>query len=272
MAIQKTDAFVLKTQPFRSSSVIVTFFSSQLGKVKGVAKGVRGNGALYPSTFEPFNLLEVVFYEKIRSEIHLISEATIIENYAKLREDLEVLATSYYLAELVDQLTEPHDPHPSIFELLHFGLQFLPSLSPSLVARFFEVRLLHEVGLLPHLEGCLSCGERLPAKVYFSVRQGTFFCNQCQHKSSDSKATTLEALEVLRIYLGKEIAEALRYPVHESVEKEVKDLISGFLLERLGRRLSTVRFLDQVRFLKMSRELKRANFSVHEAKNNQHSN
>ena len=41
MAIQKTDAIVLKTQPFRSSSLIITFFTRSFGKLRGLAKGVR---------------------------------------------------------------------------------------------------------------------------------------------------------------------------------------------------------------------------------------
>jgi recombinational DNA repair protein (RecF pathway) len=37
----KTDAFVLKRIDFRETSVILTLFTKELGKIKGVLKGVR---------------------------------------------------------------------------------------------------------------------------------------------------------------------------------------------------------------------------------------
>ncbi len=247
MAIQKTEAFVLKTSPFRSSSLIVTTFSRFFGKVKGVAKGVRQPGSLQASAFEPFTLIEMVFYEKTRSELHLISEVSILDSFEKLRTDLEVLATAYSITELVDFLTEPHDPHESIFELLHLTFDLLPSLPPSFLARFFEVRLLHEIGLLPHLESCIACGERSPEKVYFSIKQGGIFCPRCRSKSPEARVIHLEALEAMRFFIERGAAEIARFTLKGETEKEMRDVIEKFLIERLGKELKARRFLAQVR-------------------------
>lgn len=247
MAIQKAEAFVLRTLPFRTSSLLVTTFTRPFGKIKGIAKGVMKEGAARPSTFEPFTLLEIVFYEKLRSELHLISEASILESYLPLRSNLEGLATAYYLAELVDQLTQPHDPHEAIFELLQFSFQWLASLSPALVARFFEIRILSEIGLLPYLSGCLGCGRENPEKVYFSVRQGAVFCFDCRKKYPDSRPLNLSALERMKNFLGKDAAEMIQGSGSGKDDQEIGELIARFLSDRLGKRLSTQRFLNQVR-------------------------
>lgn len=261
MAIQKTEAFVLRTHPFRTSSLIVTTFSRSFGKVRGVAKGVRREGLLWSSAYEPFTLLEMVFYEKLRSELHLISEVSLLESFEGLRSNLELLATAYYLAELVDQLTEPHDPHPLIFELLHFTFQGLPSFPPSFLARFFEIRLLSEVGLLPHLESCLGCGEKNPKEVYFSARQGALFCSPCRRKAPEARRLSLETLEVMRRLTELKGQESSLTPPNEmawtpSLEKEMEEVTERFLTERLGRRLPTRSFLRQVRSLTVRATLK----------------
>lgn len=255
MAIQKTEAFVLTSHPFRTSSLILTTFSRSFGKVKGIVKGVRREGTPRPSTFEPFTLLEIVFYEKIRSELHLISEANILESFEALRSDLEALATAYYLVELVDQLTQPHDPHEPIFELLHFAFQWLPSVPALRLARFFEMRLLREIGLLPHLEGCLGCGEKNPEKVYFSVRQGAIFCPVCRRKAPESKLLSPAVLKAVRglLEVKGEGPSPLGEVLTPSVEGELEGLIERFLNERLGRRLSSRRFLSQVMLLKSNK-------------------
>lgn len=251
MAIQKSEAFVLKTHPFRSSSLIVTTFSRSFGKIKGVAKGVRKEGLPHPATFEPFTLLEIVFYEKIRSEIHLISEAALLESFDSLRADLEVLATAYHFVELVDHLTEPHDPHEKIFELLHFAFQSLPSVPPGFLARFFEVRLLHEVGLLPHLQSCVVCGEKEFDRVYFSSRQGAVFCPRCRQKSPESRQISRGVLETLRKFAMGGASDLGRYAADDRMTKEMGDLMEAFLAERVGRRLPGQKFLNQVRALKI---------------------
>ena len=259
MAIQKTEAFVLRTQPFRTSSLIVTTFSRSFGKLKGIIKGVRKEGVPHPSAFEPFTLIEVVFYEKLRSELHLISEATILESFEALRSNLEALATAYYFSELVDQLTESEDPHERIFELLEFAFRWLPSLDLRFLTHLFEIQLLSEIGLLPNLEGCLGCGEKNIEPVYFSVRQGGLFCPSCRKKSPESILLRRPTVEMMKLFMGEKIHEITAKDLEKEVginskEKSVMDevgkLVDRFITERLGKRLVTRRFLHQVRSLK----------------------
>jgi len=231
----------------------VTFFSRDFGKLKGLAKGVRKEGIVRPSTFEPFTLLEIVFYEKVHSEIHLISEAAVLESYGGLRKNLSTLATAYYLAELTDELTELQDPHRSIFELLQTLFQLLPSLPPSLLARFFEVRLLSEIGLLPPMDHCLICGRaNSPDKVYFSPRQGTVLCERCRQRSRDSKPLGRKGVEAIRLFMHGEFRKVVQYPMSEETGKEISEVVEKFLADRLARPLKTRRFLKGVEALRQN--------------------
>ena len=254
MAIQKTEAFVLKTQPFRTSSLIVTSFSRSFGKLKGVAKGVRKEGLPHPGTFEPFTLVEIVFYEKLRSELHLISETTILESFEALRSNLEVLAAAYYFSELVDQLTESEDPHERIFDLLEFAFRWLPSLDVSFLMRLFEIQLLSEIGLLPNLEGCLGCGENHLDRIYFSIQQGGIFCPSCRKKAPESFLIDRQVTDTMKRFMGEKIQDLARGQLEKkrgwaekSVMNEVGNLMDRFITERLGKRLVTRRFLNQAR-------------------------
>ena len=249
MAIQKTEAFILRTQLFRSSSLLVTAFSRSFGKIKGVAKGVRGEGVLRSADFEPFHLVEIVFYEKIHSELHLISEVATLKTHESLHSNLEILAYAHYFSELIDQLTETHDRHESIFELLGFALEGLPLMTPSQLTSFFEIRLLREVGFLPYLDHCLECEEKELRRVYFSTRQGAIFCERCRTKAPEARMLSLDALRAMQRFLTKEAGEALVEPLPQKVNREMSDLVERFLIERLGKRLKTRRFLKQVNAL-----------------------
>ena len=134
MSIHKTEALVLKTMPFRSSSLIVTFFTPNLGKVRGVVKGVHREGEIRQAGFELFTHAEYIFYEKKHSDLHLISEASILDSHHALRDRLDGIAYASYFCELVDELTEVQDPHPRIFDLLKESFHFLPVIPPPRLA------------------------------------------------------------------------------------------------------------------------------------------
>ena len=71
MAIQKSEGILLRSQNLRETSIILTFYTRDFGKIKGVIKGARGAATQYGrSAFELFALDEIVFYERKRSEMY----------------------------------------------------------------------------------------------------------------------------------------------------------------------------------------------------------
>lgn len=246
MAIQKTEAFILKTHPFRTSSLIVTFFSQNFGKLKGVAKGVRREREVRGATFELFTHLEIVFYEKLHSDLHLVSDAAVIESYDHFRTRLETIAYASYFSELVDQVCEVHDPHPNIFELMKFTFKFLSSVPLEKLARIFEIKMLGEIGWLPYLDACLNCQETPLNSGYFSIKQGGLFCLRCGRSQSDARLLSEEGLQTLRYFAGHSAEMSLKKFVPAAIESELEKLISYFLLYRIGYPLNSRRFMEKI--------------------------
>jgi DNA repair protein RecO (recombination protein O) len=246
MAILKTEAIVLKTQPLRSSSLIVTFFSRSFGKLKGVAKGVRLERELRGGIYELFTRLEIVYYEKTRSDLHLLSEADITDSYEPLRSHLESICYAGYFSELVDELCEVNDPHEKIFELLDFCYRYLSSLPGHRVARIFEIKLLNEIGWLPFLDECLMCGEKKLEQGFFSAIQGALLCPRCHSRHPDARPIAAEPLALMRYYTHHGLEDSLRQSASRQTDLALEDLISRFFAQRLHRPLKTRQFMDKI--------------------------
>ena len=154
MAIQKTEAIVLRRQEVRETSLMLTAFSRHLGKFQGLAKGVRGGRAAVPWYLEPLTLQSVVLYERRRSPWVLVSACDLLDGFEAVRRDLTRTAYATYCLDLVDGMTGVADPHPEIFEALLAVLKGLesPDADPASLARFLEVHLLRASGLLPKSE------------------------------------------------------------------------------------------------------------------------
>ena len=163
MAIQKTEAIVLRRQEIRETSLILVAFTRDLGKIQGLLKGVRGARAAVPWYLEPLTLQSVVIYERRRSTLSLVSSCDLIDAFDQIRRDLIRTAYAGLFLDLVDAMTEPWDPHPDIFQLLLSGLKGLEEGGdPRSAARFLEAHLLKIGGILPSAESLrLSPGARL---------------------------------------------------------------------------------------------------------------
>ena len=247
MAIQKTEAIVLKTMPFRSSSLIITFFTRSFGKLRGLAKGVRQENQTRAGIFELFTELEIIFYEKTRSELHLVSETAILETYAGLHRGLEEIAYASYFAELVDELCEVHDPHERIFDLLDFCYRYLASVPGQRLAHLFELKLFAEIGWLPYLNACLKCEKPHLESGFFSARQGALICSACAMSVPDAKPMGAAALAAMRYYIRHDLEECLKLGITHQAEEELDFHLQRFLTDRVTKPVKSWLFLQKIK-------------------------
>jgi DNA repair protein RecO (recombination protein O) len=132
-----------------------------------------------------------------------LTEAAPIERFACLRRDLAALYAGYYIAELLAELTDYHDPHPRLFDAARITLRHLgdPELRARRVLRF-ELACLRELGLMPVLEQCAHCGAAVDPEgsVAFALATGGVVCPSCRpgqpHVTTVSSAT-LHAIRAL---------------------------------------------------------------------------
>ena len=199
------------------------------------------------SLYELFTRLEIIYYEKTRSDLHLVSDGFMLESYQSLRSRFYSISYASYFVDLVDRLTEIHDPNEEIYDLLDFSFRYLPSLPGSRIARLFEIKLLHQIGWMPYLEGCLDCGNVTVEEGFFSARQGALFCANCAHKHPEASPLEKEVLSTLRYYTNHDLEESVRYALSLNAEKSLQRFMERFLLDRLGNPLKSRQFLEKVK-------------------------
>ena len=184
MATVRTLALVLRAWDVFETSTVATVFTRELGKVSGLAKGARRLKSPMQGGLDLLAVSDIVLLHKASDALDLIIEAAPVERFATLRRDLAALYAGYYVAELLSDLTDFHDPHPRLFDaatvtLRHLGDQ---SLRPRRVFRF-ELACLRELGLMPALDDCAHCGAPVDASgeaFAFGLATGGVICPDCR--------------------------------------------------------------------------------------------
>ena len=94
-----------------------------------------------------------MLFPKASETLDLLVEAAPVERFAPLRRDLAALYAGYYIAELLSDLTDLHDPHPKLFDAARITLRYLgeSELRSRRILRF-ELACLRELGFMPTLE------------------------------------------------------------------------------------------------------------------------
>ena len=250
MAIQKTKIYILRKIPFRETSWILTCLTESFGKIKGIVKGARKEKSKWLANCELFSHSNMVFFEKTRSSLQLVTELSLLESHEKLRSNFTALTYAGYFAELLDQLLEEHDPQPAIYELLNEVIPLLEKKEPpfEMIARTFEIKLLEELGLIPHFLDCVECGSELMGSVYFSPRSGGVFCRVCHAKSGLSGFLISNGcLQAIRFLSNQDIQKASQLKLGKQIQSEFEQVTKRFIEHRLDKQLRSLHFMHQVK-------------------------
>ena len=100
-ASARSAAVVIGSFPLGESDRVVSFFSRDFGKVRGVAKAARRMRSRFGGALELFTLGQLVFFDTGRSDLVRIDHFDVIHPFAALREDLERLGEAAWIVECV---------------------------------------------------------------------------------------------------------------------------------------------------------------------------
>ena len=242
--LYRTPAVILKRMDLGEADRIVTLFSRDVGKVRAVAKGVRRTTSRAAGHLEPFTLSDVMF--AVGRELDVISQADTLESFRAIREDLVLTTHAYYLAEVVDLLTEDRLENRAVFDTLVESLRDLAA-SPDarLVLIVFHLRLLQALGYRPELRECVSCRATIePERNQFSALMGGVLCPGCGPREATAYAIGTSALKLLRFVQQTDGQRAVSVPA--AISHEAEALLRDYAEHIIERRLRSPALIARV--------------------------
>jgi len=198
----KNEGIILKKFDFRETSVILHIYTEEMGKIKGILKGVRSEKSkVPPATFQQGSHIFTFIYKK-RSELNLLSSPTLL-NYFEIK-DRKNSNIWFYILNLVDIFTPENLKEPKIFKLLvTTGNYLINSKNPEILLTFFKIKFIKYLGYGFHLEKCISCNKE--NKVYlFSGKLGGIVCRECSRKDVNSVRISFPILKIMKMFENSE--------------------------------------------------------------------
>ncbi len=239
---------MLRHADFGEADRILTIYARQLGKTRALVKGARKIASRKAGHLEPFTQVKLQLARG--RDFPLVTQADTIEAYLPIRDDLLLTAQAAYIIELLDRLTyEDGLENPGIFQLLTETLKRLATRADAwLTTRFYEMRLLDQLGFRPKLFDCANCGrEILPEDQFFSYAAGGVICPNCGRTIPHLRPISVEALKYLRHFQRSSYADAAKARPGADVRQEAEDLMQGYFTYLLERELKTPGFMRKIK-------------------------
>ena len=177
MSVLTSEAVVLRTWPVHEADLIVSFFTRDYGRVRGVAKSALKSRKRFGGSLEPMTVARAWFAERPRQELVRLDQLEILRSPLSSPVDPVRLTVLSFFAELLDEALPDHDPHETVFRLLLAVLDLTTVEQPWMPLTYFQLWMTRLMGLLPDLVHCTACGEALQAgETSFNTLGDGLFC------------------------------------------------------------------------------------------------
>jgi DNA repair protein RecO (recombination protein O) len=263
MAVLTSEAVVLRTWPVHESDLIVSFFTRDYGRLKGMAKAALKSRKRFGGALEPMTLARAWFAEKPRQDLVRLDQLEIVRSPLSAPVDQARMAVLSFFAELLDEVLPERDPQDTVFRLLVSVLEQThaaqsetvqppitaaqsPTPGPWMALTYFSLWMTRLMGLLPDFAHCMACGEPLQTgEVYFHHYADGLVCGL--HRSGGASALSADSWQLAQRMLKSPVAafagepwprrrgNDLRRFTLQALERHLeKKLRTGEALARLG--------------------------------------
>jgi DNA repair protein RecO (recombination protein O) len=246
LSAQQAEAIVLRTWPIHEADLIVSFFTREQGRIKGVAKSAAKSRRRFGGALEPMTHVRAVYFEKPRQDLVRLDSFEILSSPLSHPIDYARAAALALFAEVLEETLPEHDPNDAVFRLLLAVLEHTRVDQVWMPVTYFSLWTTRLMGWLPDLVHCIACGRNLTgAQAYFHAQVDGLLC--VEHRRSGYSALSPEsqalAVRIFRqpvvAFLGepwpRTRAPDLRRFAIQALERHIeRRLTSAAALARLG--------------------------------------
>jgi DNA repair protein RecO (recombination protein O) len=155
MPARASESFILRTYPFREADLIVSFFTRDQGKLRGIARRARKPKNTFGSGLERLSLVNLSYSQKETRELVNLNGCDLLQSQFDLVTDFDASVALDYIAEVSDHMLPPNEPNERFFRLLATVLDYMHGKAAGAIwtaISYFTLWATRLSGFLPDLE------------------------------------------------------------------------------------------------------------------------
>lgn len=154
MPTRVSETYILRTYPFRESDLIVSFFTRDQGKLRGVARRARKLKSSYGSGLERLSLVNLSYSQRENRELVNLNSCELLHSQFDLLSSFDAGVALDYIAEVSDHVLPANEPNERFFRLITAVLGHMHSQAAGAfwaAITYFSLWAVRLSGFLPDL-------------------------------------------------------------------------------------------------------------------------
>lgn len=186
MALIKTKGIVLKHVNLNDNDRLFTIFTSDMGKITAMSKGIRSHKHKDFAALQLFCYSELVLDDS--KGLMYIQSANLKENFYNLRTMIEKTSLVTYFADLVSFLSDEVSGDEDFFSFILNSIYLTANADERVkeniddellrLKTIFETKCVCVSGYMPDTLSCARCGSK-EMLMYFDTVAGRVVCKKC---------------------------------------------------------------------------------------------
>ena len=247
MEMHISHSLIMRIKEFGESDLLVTFFSSDKGRLKGVAKGARRSKRRFANFLDLFCLTNLEYGPQKKGDLYFLNSCKLINGFPGLRSDFSSLSLASYMVELTEILFPQNVVDKNMFELLRKSFALLDGECRNDILRIaFEAKVMSLGGYGISFGKCCRCGRPYTGtgKAVFLRDRGSIACLNCEKETVVCPGMTPDVVKVLQALQSMPSIDLETIPLTEEQIREIRPVIKLHMEYRLGKRLRSAKYLE----------------------------
>jgi DNA repair protein RecO (recombination protein O) len=230
------EAIVLRTWPFHEADLLVSLFTREQGKVKGVARHAMKSRKRFGGALEPATHVRAHYTERPRQDLVRLDQFEILWSPLTAPIDTLRLAALQLVTEVLEEAMPDQAPEDNIYRLALTVLTSIQAANIYLPITYFCLWMNRLMGWMPELGHCAACGLDLHHQtVYWSPTADGVTCPDDRRPNSHP-LTSASIAETHRIFRTP-LADLLTEPWAPTRSADLRLFAIATLERHLERRL-----------------------------------
>ncbi|HXI02270.1 MAG TPA: DNA repair protein RecO [Candidatus Saccharimonadales bacterium] len=248
MPTRISEAFVLDATVLKERDKIVTLFTEEEGKLRGLAHGAARSVKRFGGRLERLSRVRASWFEKEGQDLVRIDDLELVRESFSMHQDLLKSAAISYICELAEEFTREKEADRRYYRLLVAVLDGLRAgISPALLLRYFEFWTGRLHGILPAFGACDGCGRAFGAHgARVAPRGEAALCERCAPGSDATMRLSRGALGLIEAFRNAPPSEFAHVVYPAGALREVETAAVSALVAFTGREIRSAPFLRQV--------------------------
>lgn len=239
--ISKVEGFILKSNSYGDTSLILNVITKEYGLISIMAKGCKSaksrlRGLVLPYTYGYF----YIYYKE--GKISLLKDVDVINSFTNIHEDFDRLSYTSLISDVTYQACKDNTYINKLYEIFISTINKInDKLNSKVLYLIYLIKLLDIEGIAIDFNSCSRCGSTSDI-LTISIDDG-LICKNCY---TNEALVDIRTIKYLRMFYYVDISKITNIDIDNKIIEEISNYLYSYYDKYTGIYLKKVKDINNI--------------------------